>query len=65
MTVEFKALNKIIEDLYNEDLVCPYCGAKQQDTWELDEGEGEIECLACEKTFKFTKEYIVKFRVTE
>jgi hypothetical protein len=48
--------NPVIETWHKDDPVCPYCGYKMQDAWELDlgpgiEGDGETDCGECEKTF--------------
>jgi ribosomal protein L37AE/L43A len=35
------------EEIYDyNDIICPVCGYKQQDTWELPD-DGEIECAKC------------------
>lgn len=39
------------------DLVCPYCGHKFLDSWELVEENGDqrlINCRSCEKEFTYT-----------
>jgi len=56
-----KTIENVIDDLYDESLKCPYCGAVQGDDWELEEGDGITECCECEKEFKFNKQYIVKY----
>ena len=43
-----------IDHGYTDEIVCPYCGAKELDSWEVCPGEediGNIECGTCEKTF--------------
>jgi len=40
---------------YTSDIICPYCGYKFRDSWEVDFGsmEGVVEeiCDKCENTF--------------
>lgn len=31
--------------------VCPWCGYKDPDSWEYEEGETDVECPSCEKPF--------------
>ncbi len=45
----------MIDHKYIDDMVCPYCGTKQTDLWELkgayDEDTLRVECQECEKPF--------------
>ena len=41
-----------------EELVCPYCGYIQSDSWEFPNENDEWECSSCEKEFGFTTERI-------
>lgn len=36
----------------DERMICPYCGDSISDPWEYEEGEDEIECPNCDRTFK-------------
>ena len=41
---------------YNRDPVCPHCGNKKGDAWEIDfgdncEGDAEITCGGCEQEY--------------
>jgi transcription elongation factor Elf1 len=43
-----------IEHEYTRNIVCPYCGYEDLDSWEVDSGEedlGIIECGVCGKEF--------------
>lgn len=42
---------------YTKNAVCPYCGFTINDSWELIDDSGEIECNECEKTF-FYERYV-------
>lgn len=48
---------KEIEYKWQHLITCPYCGWKDQDTWECGMGDGDcdaIECGRCEKEFEVT-----------
>lgn len=36
----------------DERMICPYCGDSISDPWEYEEGEDEIECPNCDRTFE-------------
>ena len=38
-----------------DDVVCPYCGHEDSDTWEMSES-GSSTCGSCEKEFMFDTE---------
>ena len=47
---------KEIETDFTQELVCPYCGYEDTDSWEYDQNTfdgvlGDIECGECGKTF--------------
>jgi hypothetical protein len=50
---------------YKDNITCPYCGWVDRDSWEVGfggiEGELEIECGRCEKTFKCCRSVTVKY----
>lgn len=40
------------EPVYNQSLItCPYCGWKDNDSWEFGDGEDEVECPNCFEFF--------------
>ena len=46
------------------EVVCPYCGHEDSDSWELpgDDGEiGETECGECERTFNYYRDITVTY----
>jgi ribosomal protein L37AE/L43A len=48
---------KEIDTEYTSDPVCPWCGHKYADAWELNLNDGDdtvLECGECEKSFKAT-----------
>jgi hypothetical protein len=45
----------MIDTQYTSDPVCPWCGYKYMDAWELEMGDGSeqvIECGECEREYK-------------
>ena len=52
------------EDTYNNDyLICPYCGYKDCDSFELSDEEDEYECPQCGSILKYHKEISVSYDV--
>jgi DNA-directed RNA polymerase subunit RPC12/RpoP len=52
------------------EVVCPYCGAEGEDSWDLgivsakgstQEDSGETECAECDKTFSWSREVRVDY----
>ena len=49
---------------YGSEPICPYCGHKYSDAWELglgDEEEDEAECGLCESAFKVTAHWSIDY----
>jgi hypothetical protein len=51
---------------YTPNLVCPYCGYINQDSWEvnIDEGlewDSDVDCGGCEKTFRASKYCTIRY----
>jgi hypothetical protein len=42
-------------------MVCPYCGHKHDDSWELKMNEGEYQCNRCERVFVYSRETRVTY----
>lgn len=40
---------------WTPEVVCPYCGYEQRDSWELTEDTGETYCDECERTFGYQR----------
>jgi DNA-directed RNA polymerase subunit RPC12/RpoP len=53
-TKEFKGSTS-----YTDEIVCPYCGYKLNDSWEL-EGD-ECDCPDCERTFEVTRYTTIEY----
>jgi len=50
--------------LYSQDMVCPYCGHAQSDSWEFDRDDGEAECGDCDRTFRYSRYVEITFSTT-
>ena len=53
-----------IDHEYTGNIICPYCGAEDGDSWECapnEEGLGYIECPVCFKTFTGTRNISVDY----
>lgn len=48
-------MRKEIDNEYTEQIVCPYCGDTNDDSWEYDSDEGEVDCPSCEKRFHYQR----------
>ena len=51
---------------YTKNIVCPYCGHEDHDSWEVDfgggmEGEEKLECGTCGKEFIASKECSITY----
>ena len=53
------------EETFDRDgVVCPYCGHKYRDSWELGdggEGCGETECGSCDREFIWVRHISVSY----
>ena len=52
-------LDKIDTD-YTEDIVCPWCGYKHEESWEFDD-DGDDECANCGQPFFYSREVTVTY----
>ena len=50
-----------IDCRFTDEVVCPYCGQKFSDSWELDDSDDEMYCDECEKDFAFERHVIVTY----
>jgi transcription elongation factor Elf1 len=48
---------------WESDIVCPFCGGKQSDSWDYGKGEdiGEVECGHCSRTFHASRNVEVTY----
>ena len=53
-----------IDHEWTEDIVCPYCGDVDRDSWEWNdgaEGDGESECGECGRAFTVSRSVQVHY----
>ena len=53
-----------IEHEYTSEIVCPYCGHRDRNSWEKsgnDEEEMETECERCGREFFYYRHMIVEY----
>lgn len=48
-----------IDHEYTDEIVCPWCGYKMSDSWEMSD-DGEYDC-DCGKSFEYTRNYSVDY----
>lgn len=57
------------EQAFDERMVCPYCESDIEDPWQYEEGEDEIECPDCKRTFEVeiasTRTYTTRRRIED
>jgi len=54
----------VIDHDFTRNIVCPYCGHVDRDSWEWnngEEGDGEAECGECEKSYGVSRHVMVKY----
>jgi len=50
-----------IDHEWTGEVVCPYCGAEQGDSWEWASDAGEEVCGMCENTFTYERDFSVTY----
>lgn len=49
---------------FTDDIICPYCGYRFEDSWEFNNGDecvDDVVCHSCEKTFDLVVDYSVTY----
>lgn len=49
------------EPRYTHEIVCPWCGYEQGDSWEAPDSDDEYECEECGKIFAYEREVEVTY----
>lgn len=49
---------------YESDLICPYCGYKEIDSWEVSGDDGENTCGRCDSEYSYTRDVEVTYTTT-
>lgn len=53
-----------IDHEWTTEIVCPYCGHKDRDSWEWNdghEGDGTSECGECEREFRVSRHVMIRY----
>lgn len=64
---KLKNLNKVQFE-YEREVICPYCGKEQMDSWELsgDDGEpDETECGSCGEGFSYVTHVEITYSTSQ
>lgn len=48
-----------------QNIVCPYCGYTESDSWELLEDAEDIECPDCENTFHYERIHTIDYSTSK
>lgn len=43
------------------EIVCPYCGYKMSDSWEMSDDEDSWECSDCQETFSYKRNISISY----
>ena len=60
-----QTMSKGIDHEYTYNLVCPYCGYKDEDAWELSDNESETYCSRCDKEFAYTRHVSISYSTSK
>ena len=52
---------KEIDHEYTSEIVCPYCGQEESDSWEYQADAGQIYCHNCKNEFKYEREITIEY----
>lgn len=50
-----------IDNMFTEEIVCPYCGYEFKDSWECEDSDDEMYCEYCEKEFTYERHVEVTY----
>src|SRR4051812_47600327 len=50
-----------IQNQYTDEITCPWCGYKYEDSWEYEDDQDEMECSDCGKKFSMSKRIEVDY----
>ena len=52
----------MVEDVREDNITCPYCGAVEEDSWEFNRDEDEdYTCSNCDKKFRWYRNTTVEY----
>jgi len=50
-----------LRSYYENDIICPYCGYEEPDSWEWDDNSTEYTCPHCARTSDLEVERVAKY----
>jgi uncharacterized Zn-finger protein len=55
---------------YTHNLICPYCGHENKDSWEVNMDEGmewddDIECGSCDETYRASRHCTITYSTAQ
>lgn len=53
-----------IDHKYTDNIICPWCGHKNSDSWESDDN-GEEECGECEQSYTYERIVTVEYSTSK
>jgi hypothetical protein len=59
--IPMREVEEDAEECYEDEITCPYCGYKDDNSFERGESEGEHECGRCSAVFSFEREVSVTY----
>lgn len=57
--------DKKIDHEYTREIVCPYCGQKERDSWEFHDNYGTTECGSCGNHFSYSRDVDVTYNTSK
>jgi len=51
-------------ETHGDNLICPVCGHKEEDSWELPDSDDEYECGTCGSTLSYQRNVSVTYSTT-
>ena len=50
-----------IDHRYTDNIICPWCGRENIDSWEVQPDVGDDTCPDCKKSFTYSRKIDVKY----
>ena len=49
---------------YEIEMICPYCGYTERDSWELTDDDGQNTCGQCDSEYEYTRDVSITYSTT-
>lgn len=53
----FDEVERELDCSWQDDPICPYCGHKEGDSWEIDSSANKLTCSECGKRYEIEQEF--------